>query len=40
MGYGDQVQVIEPDELREIIRTHAENMVRHYQNRDGAVNRA
>lgn len=30
LGYGDQAEVIQPPELRDRIRTHAENLVRKY----------
>lgn len=36
LGYGDQAHVIEPEELREMIRRHAENMLHYYRQRDGS----
>jgi proteasome accessory factor B len=30
LGYGDRAVVIQPPELRDLIRTHAENLVRIY----------
>lgn len=34
LGYGDQAEVLEPGELREIIARHAASMVAQYRNRD------
>jgi predicted DNA-binding transcriptional regulator YafY len=37
LGYGDQAEVVEPAELREMIRSHASNMLRQYQEIDDSV---